>query len=452
MPEDTHFLFDHRFQAHWRNVRTVCAPTRKFPGNPLTVDGRKQWYGAGGRPNNMFGVIRYFPDQRLYRGSITRHPGIASSDGIAWQSTEPWLGRFEVEGDPDTDPGRIYKRFVHICGSGDACRMNAEAIARCKSLGVEPVPGMGVAWSADGEHWTYRHPVVRQDRKLHTYMSNDWGGGDGYNHVIWAPTLNRYVAFMRTNIDRQRWGGRKERSIGRIESEDFVEWTQHEVVLRPWTDWHHQLGYPKHDFYMLPVSFHKGIYLGIVAVFQWPTDTVHMELAWSADTIHWERIAPLEDFIEQGQDREHDSGCCFGCHGPVFLDDEVRWYYGSSSGRHNREPDRDGYLCLATTGKERIAGAASFSRQHGLVVTKPLDVAGKALHLNADASFGAVRVEARDERGQAVDGFGFMDCAPVTGDVLDANVHWRGAAGLPTGRAVLAFAIEQATLYALRFG
>ena len=42
MSEQTYFLFDHRFQAEWSNLRTVLAPTRKFEGNPLTIDGKKQ--------------------------------------------------------------------------------------------------------------------------------------------------------------------------------------------------------------------------------------------------------------------------------------------------------------------------------------------------------------------------------------------------------------------------
>lgn len=354
-------------------------------------------------------------------------------------------------------------------------RLSAENVARCVQLGIPPEPGIGVAWSGDGDNWRHQYPVLRATAKLHHHGTDDWGGGDGYNHIIWAPTLKKYVMCVRTNIDRQPHGGRKERSVGRLESEDFIHWTPHQVCLRPWTDWHHRLGYLSHDFYQLPVFFHEGIYWSIGSVFWWQSDTVHLELFWIPDTVHWERVCPYQDFIPHGlasagstdasgrppweifadNPRAVDSGCNFAIHEPVFLGDEVRVYYGASPGRHNAEPGRRSALCLATFRRDRLAGVANAGNEIGRITTHPLELTARAPVLNAHASNGRIRVGIRDEQGNVLTGFSLSDCVPFCDDSLATAVRWKrgGNPGAFAGRTVrLEIELESATLYSVSLG
>ena len=52
--------------------------------------------------------------------------------------------------------------------------------------------------------------------------------------------------------------------------------------------------------------------------------------------------------------RSPRSGCAYAAALPVFLDDEIRLYYGASNGTHNGW--RDGFLALATLRPDGFAG------------------------------------------------------------------------------------------------
>jgi len=473
------FLIDRRFQASRENVENVLGPCQKHPANPLPLDGSPDWCH-----DNLTGRIRHYPDEGVYRGCVTGNEGVYSKDGIEWKRGEPWPGAEELRGDPDPDPNRRYKKVIRFTGPEGQPMLTPDAAEQCQQFGIPPVSGIGVAWSADGATWRYQYPVLRATSTFHHFGSDDWGGGDGYNHIIWAPSLKRYVLFVRTNIDRKPFGGRKERCVGRMESEDLINWTPHQVCLRPWTDWHRQLGFGSHDFYQLPVFFHEGIYWSIGSIFWWQTDTVHLELFWSPDTMFWERVCPYRDFIPQGtvtagddrgdsgraqrerlqrplwtifdgNPRAVDSGCNFAIHEPVFLKDEIRVFYGASPGLHNAEPNRRSALCLATFPRDRFAGVADDGRAPGRIVTQPMPVDLTELRFNVDARNGCFRVGLRDETGKPIAGFGLADCRPITDDSLAAAPVWKGgdpARSVKTARAQIEMELSGSTLYSISVG
>ena len=435
------FLFDRRFQSQRENVESVLGSCVKHPANPLRLDGSPDWCH-----DNLAGRIRWFAEDGMYKGRVTGNEGVYSRDGIEWKRGERWLGHDEVLEDPDPDPARRYKTVSYMEGPEDSPTvLDAKRIEECKRIGIPLRAGIGVGWSADGKTWRYEHPVLPATVRFHHYLTSNWGGGDGYNHIIYAPTLKKYVLFVRTNIDRQPYGKRKERSVSRLESEDLVHWTPQHVCLRPWTDWQDQLGFGKHDFYHLPVYFRDGIYWGIGSVFWWQSDTVHLELFWSPDTIHWERLCPYQDFIPQGgasaisadkpsrplwevfddNPRAVDSGCNFAVHVPVFLRDEVRVYYGASPGLHNAESQRRSALCFAMFSPDRFAGVATKGLA-GKIRTHPLQLDGARLRVNADARGGEIRVGVCEESGKPIPRFGLGDCKPITTDSLVAEVTWKG--------------------------
>jgi hypothetical protein len=82
------------------------------------------------------------------------------------------------------------------------------------------------------------------------------------------------------------------------------------------------------------------------------------------------------------------------------------------------------------------------------VVTRPLDLAGHYLHLNAAAARGRIRVAVLDEQGRAIRGLGLDDCIPLAEDALDVQVAWKGRDALDVqGRLRLQFELREAALF-----
>jgi hypothetical protein len=87
----------------------------------------------------------------------------------------------------------------------------------------------------------------------------------------------------------------------------------------------------------------------------------HMELTWSPDATTWHRIEPATPFIENTPGPEppvygempYDWECIFAT-APVFLDNELRIYYGAWD--WNFFDWRKGYLALATLRQDGWAG------------------------------------------------------------------------------------------------
>ncbi len=447
----------------------------RHPANPLPVDGRRVWTFG-----NLTASLYWDEDARRYRGWYRRHvPGtredsrfqpVESADGLAWHDVGPDAG----EGGPrtiwfDADDPDPRRRFKHVQMA--FYRPEPEGaftpitISEGRKRNVARLPvlrRMVAATSPDGMHWS--EPSVIATARLNRGHPNwipgepDWEGGDSIPCVLLAPELGargKYVVFFRTNIYNGP-GQRRERGVSRSESEDFKQWSPHELVLQPQVPWHTALGYPSHDYYQLPVWRQAGIYLGIVSVFYWGEDRNHLELAWSPDTIHWERVCPGTDLVPHGELGEYDGGCRYAAMRPITVGDEVRVYYGGSNGRHNADHSGDSALCLATFWRDRFAGYAASGAVTGTILTRPFQVQEDRLSLNVDAFGGEVRAELCDEGGTPLPGYGRDDAAPITTDSLDAGLEWdsvgRGAVdGLSAlrGRTMrLRFYANQATVFA----
>jgi hypothetical protein len=375
-----------------------------------TTTPREQWGRAS------YGQVR----RRLGRsGKSRRVMGVCyaqSSDGLKW--TKPRLGIHEFDGkasnlvaigphgagvfmDPrEKDPKRRYKMFV-------------------KSK------GMSVAFSPDGLHWGKPQRCEKIDV-----------AGDTHNNAFWSPELGLYVGITRT------WGGRpRVRQVARTQSADFVNWTPAKVVL--------QGLWPHLQTYAMPVFRYGGVYLGLVMIYRTKADRTHCELTWSPDTRVWHRIDPNTPLIPNSPKKgDYDWGCVYAAACPVFLDKEIRLYYGASDGQHGNW--RRSFLALATLRPDGFAGfEPKDDGKPALIHTVPVACNGKRLAISADAKGGSVRVAVRDADGRALG-----DCKPVTADVTDGVVGWAGGSDLSAlkGKSLqLTFELRNAKLYAFRF-
>jgi hypothetical protein len=83
------------------------------------------------------------------------------------------------------------------------------------------------------------------------------------------------------------------------------------------------------------------------------------------------------------------------------------------------------------------------------LVTPSVLLDGEALTLNVDSPAGEVRVEALDDAGRPIPGFGLADGSPIAADALAAPVQWKQPLGALKGRPVrLAFTLRNARLFA----
>ena len=435
-----HLLLDDRVIERTENARLVLGEVRKHPRNPLFGED-KPWEP---RYDNMYPNVIYDEEEKTYKCWYTpfitskldeetprdkrkdvkwnvseRRPGLCyavSKDGLAWE--KPELGLVDFRGSKrnnivamdimspgivkdlrEKDPERRYKMF----GSKD---------------GLKPYR---VWFSPDGLHWGESTVL-----DIGSAKPDEDGYPDTHNNFFWNATRQEWVTISRIWT---AW-----RTVARTSSRDFVNWQPVEMVLES-RNVHDDL----HDMVAVP---YEGIYVGLIGVFDRVADRQWVELAWSPDTIQWHRVLPGTRLIPNGAKKgDYDWGCIFACQ-PFVRGNEIFIYY---AGCNNNFFDwRDGFLCLATIGKDRWAGYRTEGEQPGTIVTNPVLCRGKDLAITADAKGGSICVTVSIENGDEV-----IHSESITGDVTDQII-----ANLTpfVGKSVrLSFELKQATLYSFSF-
>ncbi|KPJ76935.1 MAG: hypothetical protein AMS14_01435 [Planctomycetes bacterium DG_20] len=432
-------LLDSRIIETVENAKLTLGKTAKSKHNPLMAED-KPWEK---RFDNLYANVIYDEDDKLYkcwyspfivdhsakgmtldqrREARYRPPRgremaicyAASKDGIRWE--KPELGLVEFEGSKQNN---IVWRGPHGAGVFKDLR-DPDPARRYKTF----FQGIGVAFSADGIHWgkAIRCPEVDV-------------AGDTHNNAFWAPTLGKYVGITRT------WG-KQGRQVARTESDDFLKWTKAKVVLE---------GADKgHQTYAMPVFFHGGVYLGLVAIIYPKEDRVWAELTWSPDTVQWSRICPDTPLIANSEkEMAYDWGCVYAGAYPVFLEDEIRIYYGGSDWHHGNW--RNAFLCMATLRPDGFAGYEPIeSDKPARITTTAVVCAGDTLRLSADVpASGSIKVTVLDEHNKRL-----AEGEPITRTVTDAAVRWNMGFTLKgfNGKELrLRFEFRDARLYSFTF-
>jgi hypothetical protein len=429
-----YLVLDSRVVDRVENARLAVGTVKKHPRNPLFGED-KPWEQ---RFDNLYANVLYDEESARYRcwyspfivdeavAAVPRaeraakpyRPGhremgicyAESSDGLNW--TKPSLKLVEFQGSKDNN---LVLRGPHGTGVLRDARAT-DPQRRYKML----YDGMAVRFSADGLHWSSAVPCPGVVPKA-----------DTHNNAFWVPELQRYAAITRLWSERQRL-------VARTESPDFIHWTKGVAVLR---------GEPQAQTYAMPVFRYADLWLGLAMILHRQDDRVDCELAWSADTVHWQRIDAGTPLIPNGSKGEYDCGCVYAAATPVVRQDEIRLYYGGSNGPHGGW--RDGSFCLATLRPDGFAGFEPVDQaQTAVVVTRPVVCPGKPLRVTADAAGGSLRVAILDAAG------GLMaQGEPLTGDLTDAAVPLppntlAGYAGKPVA---LRIELTRAKLYSFAF-
>jgi len=444
MERDRFLLLDGRIVEATRGARLSVGTVRKDKRNPLFAED-KPWEP---RFDNLYANVVYDREDALYkcwyspfiidqsttntpakdrvnggtfkyRGKHTgrrREMGICyavSREGIRWE--KPNLGVVEFGGSKENN---LVWRGPHGSGIFKDPR-DPDAQRRYKAFFKGKM--ISVGFSPDGIHWS--DAIECPEANV---------AGDTHNNALWAPTLGEYVGITRT------WAAPRGRQVARTSSRDFLKWTKAEVVLE---------GIENHlQTYAMPVFYYAGVYIGLPAIYNSKADRTHTELTWSPDTVTWHRIDPGTPLIPNSSVKgAYDWGCVYAAAYPVFLDDEIRLYYGGSDGIHGGW--RNGYFCLATLRPDGFAGYEQSGSDTALVTTKSIKTSGGQLRITADVGIdGYVRVRRLDQNGRTI-----AASNKLIRTVTDGEISWQSEMSGREDTIKLQFEIDNAKVYSFNF-
>ena len=376
-----------------------------------------------------------------------------SDDGLDWQK-------------PELDVFRDGGRATNIVFDGEPLgsaviedREDPRPEYRFKMLtGAAPSGCVSAFHSADGMHWeSARMFGGRVQPVIATAPDCPIG-------FLRAPD-GRFAAYHRM----ARYG----RRVFRSQSWDFAHWSgEPQMVLEPDAG-----DPPQTQFYGLGACAYGPYELGTLWIYVTELDDrgpgkAHglqtPELAYARAGTAWHRAEPGTAFIPNGGacvtpervpgrpspqpspagsgsksrhtvEGEWDCGNLQAASQPVFLDDEIRYYYAGTNVRHSRhwelEPQEAG-LGMARLKPDRFVAlrAGEARAELGTIAFKPPSV---DVFVNArTADDGEVRVELQDEEARPLVGFTAADCRPISGDATAHRVEWRGVGQTeaPVGR------------------
>ena len=249
------------------------------------------------------------------------------------------------------------------------------------------------------------------------------------------------------------------RRIARAESDDFIDWTIPEVVIRP-----DEMDPPR-LYNFNGVGLYKGLYIGALQVYQsWgfrnmpgclqEDETIDLQLAFSRDGKRWERLANRPVFLPRGLIGTFDGGM-LSTSSPVLVEygDELRIYYTGQQHSH-LVPGGVGGIGVARLPKERLVARVA-GDEMGALLTKPFVLEGDRLEINADTRGGLLKVEVADVMGRAITGFSVQEAREIREDGFRLPARWQSGrhVGELRGKVVrLRFYLLQARLYAFCLG
>ena len=312
--------------------------------------------------------------------------------------------------------------------------------------------GLWAMYSPDGIHWTPYGDNPNPNTKC-----------DTQNVPFWDDRIEKYVGYVR--IWDEDEDGRRWRSVGRVESDDFHNWSKVENVFEaddldlnviPARE-----NMPVVDFYtsaVMKYPFAQDVYFMLPSAFwHWGEDgfpdTMDVQLLTSRDGIKWQRSGSRKPFMRLGPTGSLASKIIFASPRVVRVGDELWIYFAGFNQPHGAE-SRNSALFRATL---RLDGFISADTPYhlGELITVPIIFRGSRLELNLDTSAGgSLKVEIQDESGHPIDGFRLEDADGLNGNSVRMPVTWNGKSDVSalSGKTVkIRFVMRDTKLYAFQF-
>ncbi len=325
-------------------------------------------------------------------------------------------------------------------------------------------PGMRVAFSPDGIHWSqYEGNPVLPDFGEKWFVDDPrrpYGVGDIID-VYWDSMRGRYGALLKTpavTSDGYSTGPRARHYIRRLvsasASDDFMHWRQPWRIIVPETRDAGQL-----EFYGIGGTIARGgLLIGFVRMLHddyaaepdGPKDGIgYTTLATSRDGVHWERQDDI--FFDRNSESDTWDRAMTWVGSALPVGDELYLYYGGYKRGHKIAPETERQLGLAKMPMDRFVSRDATGSVQGILITAPLRPSKSEAYklvLNANASSGQIRLRLCDALSREVlPGYGFEDCEPISGDGLALPVVWQKNSNLPTAAFRIEFEVTQASLF-----
>jgi hypothetical protein len=261
--------------------------------------------------------------------------------------------------------------------------------------------------------------------------------------VTYNSDLQRYVMYTRLYKQNRRW-------VARTLSEDFYHWTPVEPLLLPPLDGPFSDDIYTNDYTTYPGE--PGYHLLFPMIYHRYTQTSETQLYSSEDGLNWLKV-PGGPVVVPGPVGDWDSEYIYTGNDLVpFGSDHIGMRYMATRFPHKYprwpnvlEAGRTGWV---TWPKGRLAAVvADEEGEFYMPMTIP---AGKTLRANVRTQkAGMLRVALHDIPGRSIE-----ECTPISGDHLDAPVHWNGDPAIPVdpGRTILLhFKLRAAELFGLEW-
>lgn len=438
------FLFlDYRQLESIQGFTRRLEPPRKHSPDPLMTsmqmwgqDGMTTYGSVTRRPADglfQFWYTTYSPERKLVLAYAE------SADGIDWRRPELDIVKFN-----DRPTNVVFDKEPH-----GAAVIYDEAESRpgwkYKMLtGASPSGRISAYRSGDGLRWlpAAENPVVGSNPDCPISFCRLPDG--------------RFVAFHRP--------GFADRRVGRTETWNFRNFSEAVMVMEP-----DQNDAPNTQLYGMGSAVYGAYMIGTLWIYHTDVDDMGFykmlgyqdpEFVHSRGSYCWHRTGQGTPWIRVEKDpARFDSAQVQPVSAPVFLDDEVRFYYTGQRGRHGSKDvwkgsgPRAGFG-FASCKPDRFVGVTA--RADGRILTRPFWIDAPRFCANARiARGGSLRAELLDLDGKLIPGFALKDSLPLTGDSTAHELAWKGSPDLtPLLHREIRLRVHcrNATLYSLYSG
>jgi len=421
--------------------KIVIHPLERDLANPV-FSKQYDWEGVG--PLGT-GTVLYDPHQKKYlmwyptwNGTMDYPAGYAESeDGLNWQRRPAFFPLDQPIGiiclDPRKKPGEYRFFCMGFARQAGQLPPRAELMQSKDGLEWEPIAEkswwdgpsdvINTLWDSQKQCFVTYHKIWRvtghrldgEPVKLYFAGFDPTPDGQGKMRVTGntiLPTREHVDIEMTYDPKAQDYGGggfvtedfAMRRVIGRAESDDFIHWRNHQIVLEPDDDEPIDTQY-----YGMPVFEYQNLYIALPRYYRSFSGVIEARFAFSYDGIKF-TIPDRKPVLSVAQ-ATWEQGMVFSSQFPVEINGRLCFYYGGFSVNHNDSNDH----FTAAVGRAwlRKDGFASFHR--GRIVTKPFILDNRQLHINAK---GKMQIEALSLDGQTLATADFHD------DSLDHRVQW----------------------------
>jgi len=402
----------------------------KHPANPVLVRDRP-WEGVSAitGPYVYGTVLREEGRFRLWYQILWRgnHVGYAESqDGLHW--VKPALGLIELDGSRENN--LVVSAAARQATGGDCHNPSVlrrpgavDPTARYALFGYDSTSGHPrVAFSPDGLRWTY--PAESPSRPLFT--SSD------VVSFFYDVYQQRYAATWKTRNRRGRAVGVAFSADGLhwtkvwdgpVFVADDLDPDATQIYGMP--------VFPYQGLYVgLPWIYHAryipyGDY-SVEKLHEAQSDsprTIDVQLAWSWDLVNWTRPSPRRPWLSCGAEGSWDDGTIVTARAPVRVGDELWFYYGGCNGRHD-DKRVQAAIGLATLRLDGFCALAA-GEDEGWMISRREPMRRPEVIVNARVSPGGSLVaELVDRHNHTIPGFSRQDCQPLVGDSVRHMLRW----------------------------